>query len=291
MTLLLQLGINGFSIGCTYAIIAMSFCLIYSTTKIFHVAHNIVFVSAAYLGLILVRNLNVNFYITLLVCALWSSLFGVLIYIFLYKPLLEKGSSLNVVFITSLAFAIVVENVLSLIFSPDPKQFGLSQLTSPIKYNGLILSNLDLINIGIAFFTFIFIFMLLNFTSKGKIILAVASNPELAKCKGIDINKTNILVFLIGSFLVASAGIFFGARGSLTPGMGSSLNLIAVMAVILGGIGDIKGAFISSLFFGIIRNVSLVFLDAAWLDTLTFSLFLLMIILKPTGLFGAKNKN
>lgn len=288
MTLFTQLAFNGVSTGCSLAIIAMSFGLIYKTTGTFHVAHSIVFISSAYLAYFLFQSIHWPVYIIVPLCAIWAALLGMGIYYFLYKPIYKQGGSVLVVFITSLAVTIIGENLLSLIFNPDPKQIPQGVLTNPLQIGGFVFSYLDIIAILCALLVFGIIVFYLNRTPSGRLIKAVASDPELAICKGINTEKVYLTTYAIGSALAMPAGILIGLRSTITPGMGSSINLIAVMAVIFGGIGNVRGALFAALILSLIRNISLIFLDASWLSTLTYGIFLIVIMIWPTGLFGEK---
>jgi branched-chain amino acid transport system permease protein len=213
------------------------------------------------------------------------------IYYFFYKPIFKKSGSGLVVFITSLALTIIGENLLSLAFKADPKQLPQNLFTNPIKFNNLIFSLLDITTILYAIFVLILVIYFLNHTKIGRMTKATASDPELALSKGIDIEKIYLFTYGFGSLLVMPVGILIGLRGSITPGMGSSLNLIGVMAVIFGGIGNPIGAFIAAIVLGVIRNISLLVIDASWLSTITFGLFLLVIVIWPKGILGERNKN
>jgi branched-chain amino acid transport system permease protein len=290
MALLLQLGFNGISTGCSLAIIAMSFGLIYKTTGTFHVAHSIVFVSSAYFAYFLFLSLNLPVYLIIPLCTIWAAMLGMGIYYFLYKPIYKSGGSALVVFITSLAMTIIGENLISLIFNSDPKQIPQGILTNPLEIGKFVFSYLDIIAIICAIFVFLILIYYLNRTYNGRLIKAVASDPELATCKGINTEKVYLLTYALGSVLVMPAGILIGLRSSITPGMGSAINLIAVMAVIFGGIGNVRGAFFAALILSLIRNISLIFLDASWLNTITYGIFLIVIMIWPTGIFGEKTK-
>ncbi len=290
MTLFTQLAFNGLSTGCSLAIIAMSFGLIYKTTGTFHVAHSIVFVSSAYLAYFLFQSIHTPIYIIVAICALWAALLGMGIYYFFYKPIYQHGGSPLVVFITSLALTIIGENLISLIFNPDPKQIPQGFLTNPLQIGNFVFSYLDILAILCALLVFGIIVFYLNHTSSGRLIKAVASDPELAVCKGINTEKVYLITYALGSALAMPAGILIGLRSTITPGMGSSINLIAVMAVIFGGIGNVRGALFAALILSLIRNISLIFLDASWLSTLTYGIFLIVIMIWPTGLFGEKTK-
>lgn len=290
MNLLLQLGFNGISTGCCLAIIAMSFGLIYKTSGTFHVSHSIVFVSSAYLAYSLFVFAKLPVILILLACGLWAALLGMGIYYYLYRPIYKSGGSALVVFITSLAFSIIGENVISLVYNSDPKQIPQGVLTNPLSIGKFTFSYLDLIAIACAILIYFLISFFLSKTTNGRLIKAVASDPELAACKGIDSEKVYLITYAIGSALVMPAGLLLGLRSSITPGMGPTLNLIAMMAVIFGGIGNTRGAFIAALILSLIRNISLIFLDASWLNTLTYGIFLIVILIWPTGIFGEKSR-
>ncbi len=290
MNLFTQLLFNGLSIGCSIAIISLSFGIIYHTTRTFHVAHSIVFVSSAYLGFYLFSILKLNILFVIVLCSAWAIFIGVSIYYFFYKPIYKKNGSQLVVFIISLAVSIIGENIISLIFGPDPKQLAQSFLTNPIKLGTIIVSYLDFFTILYAVFAFTIIVFYLNKTKIGRMIKATASDPELAVCKGINVERIYLTTYAFGSLMVMPAGILIGLRGSITPGMGSSLNLIGVMAVIFGGIGNPIGAFLAAIILGTIRNISLLIIDASWLSTLTFGIFLIVILILPTGIFGERIK-
>jgi len=291
MNLFIQLLFNGLSIGCSIAIIAVSFGLIYSTSRTFHIAHSVVFVSSAYLAYFLFTTAKFSALLTLMISALWSIVLGMGIYYFFYKPIFMKSGSGLVVFITSLALTIISENFLSLLFKADPKQLPQNILTNPIKFNSLTLSLLDITTILYAILVLVIIIYFLNGTKIGRMTKATSSDPELAISKGIDIEKIYLFTYGLGSLLVMPAGILIGLRGSITPGMGSSLNMIGVMSVIFGGIGNPIGAFIAAIILGLIRNISLLVIDSSWISTLTFGIFLLVILIQPKGIMGDRSKN
>jgi branched-chain amino acid transport system permease protein len=282
--LALNLLINGIVTGSALGIVAVSFQLAYSTTRIFHVAHAGLYTLAGYLAFSLIGR-GLPDPIAILVAALICAALGGLIQYALYATLERRRASHLSILIASLGVLAVIQNVVSTVYSPNIIPF-----TSDWRgrMTPLGLTQVQIATLLTCFIVFIAALLFAELTPLGKRIRAVASNPFLAEITQLRPQRTYVIVMAIASAMVAIPGILVAMDFGLQPYNGTTVLLTATIAVIAGGIGSLSGAFALAVIITVLQNLSLLAISGEWSVGITFFIFLILMLCRPTGLFARR---
>ncbi len=288
MDLFLQLLISGLSAGSIYALIAMGYGLIYGTTGEFHVAHGGIFTLSGYIGYIAFEKWGLGLTGAILIAVLFSTAMGILVQSLLYQNMRKRNASHLTIFIAALGLLIVLENLSSILFGYSPLQFTDTGLKKPIAFGGVSITSLQIIIIFITGAVILSALLFLKLSRTGKSIRGVADSIEMAKIVGMSPNHVYLIVYGLGSAIAAPAAVLLAYDAGAVPYRGTILILLAAIAMIIGGIGSAGGAALAGILLGLSQNLSVLFVSSEWSNIVTFSLFLVLIFLIPTGLFGTK---
>lgn len=288
MELFLQLCVSGVAAGSIYALIAMGYGLIYGTTGEFHVAHGGVFTFSGYIGYLAYEKWGMGLFGAVIAAVFFAVLAGMLIQTVLYETMRKRQASHLSIFIASLGLLIVLENLSSIIFGYSPLQFSDQALKNPVTIGSISFTPLQLIIVLFSILTVLIVLIFLKFSRTGKAIRGVADSKDMAKIVGMNPAKINMIVYGLGSAIAAPAAVFLSFDAGATPYRGTLLVLLAAIAMIIGGIGSAGGAAFAGLLLGLCQNLSVLFVSSQWSNVVTFSIFLLIIFLIPTGFFGTK---
>jgi len=286
--LLLQLLATGLVVGSLYALCALGWGLIYGTTLHFHVAHGAVFSLAAYFAYVGQKLLHLPLALAVIGAIAAAAAAGLLIDLLLYQQLERRGALRTSLFIASLGLLILIENVLAIVFTPDPMRLDIGALDTSLVIGPVFLTYLHVLTVALAAAGYVALMWFLKRSRWGQAIRAVSSSPEMARTVGIDLKRVHLLTYAIGSALAAPAGILVAMDVGAEPFRGTRFVLLASVAVIMGGIGSIPGAMLGGLFLGLLENVGIWQLPSEWQSAISFGVFLLFIVLRPRGFFGRR---
>jgi branched-chain amino acid transport system permease protein len=281
-----QLLVGGIVLGSTYALLAVSFGIIYSTTGIFHFAHAVVYAGAAYVAVAAGMHIGFPFLPAAIVGIAFGVILGVLVEKYAYRPMRRKGASNLAVFIVALGLSIVAPNLIQIIFGPNNKRMGDIDFKTFTVLGKTTFTTLDILIVIISWALIVALLLFLKRTKYGLATSAVRINPDMASAVGVPTNRIYSLVFAIGSFLVAVPAILFMANGTATPTMGLAPVLTGFIAVFLGGVGSMGGAAVGGMLLGLITSLSGLWVATNYQPAIVFGLLFLILIIKPTGLFG-----
>jgi len=204
-----------------------------------------------------------------------------------FKRVREKGQELSMVF-ASFGMALVIRNLIGLIFGLSPELYSRDiAFAMMLSVDPLILVKPDQVFVLVAALMLMLILhLVLSRTTFGFALRAVAENPSLAQVNGVNLSRAIMSVWLIGGALAAVAGVFYGLSRQLIPVMGRDLVLPIFAATIVGGIGSVYGAVLGGFLVGIAANMALVVLPSGYSPSVPFLLIILVLVLRPHGLFG-----
>ncbi len=285
--MLLQQLLNGLAQGSTYALVAVGFALIFGTLRLVTFAHGEIFMMGAFVAYTLMTVLHTNMFVAFLVAFIAAALLGVLIE-FIGFRLLRNAPHTSSLLVT-IGFSIVLINLAQLIWGAETKSFPLSLDFGQIKILGMNIPVMQIVVYAMTIGLIIGIQVLLNYTKIGRTIRATAQDHEAAFVLGVDINKIYSLTFALGSSLGGLAGVLVGMYyNAVYPTMGAMMGLKAFSACILGGLTSIPGAVVAGIFLGEIENLSVAYLSSGYRHVFSFVILILILLLKPSGLFGKK---
>jgi branched-chain amino acid transport system permease protein len=282
----LQLLINGLVTGCALGVVAVSFSLIYATTKIFHVAHAGVYTMAGYIAWWLVSR-GAPEIIALGVAIGACVLLGALIQGGLYAQLAKRRATHLVVLIASLGVLAVIQNIIAAVFTPNILQFPVPWAERVVSLDTIRVTYTQLLTVVVSLAAYAGVMWFAHHTILGKRIRAVASNPFLAEITRLQPNAVYIYVVAIASAIVALPGVLVPLDLGLQPYGGITPLLTATIAMIAGGVGSISGAFVLSVAIAVLQNLSLLVIPGEWSIGITFFIFVIFMLFRPTGLFAA----
>lgn len=288
MDLFLQLAATGLVVGSLYVLCAVGWGLIYGTTLHFHVAHGAVFTLAAYYAYAAQKFLGLPLGIAVIAAIAAAALSGVLIDLLIYQPLERRGAIRTTLFIASLGLLTLIENVLAILFTPDPLRMDVGWLADSVQLGPVFLTRLHLVSVATAILGFLALTAFLKYSLWGHAIRAVSSSPEMARTVGIDLKRVHLLTYAVGSAISAPAGILVAMDVGVEPYRGTTFVLLASVAVIMGGIGSIPGALLGALFLALLENLGVWKIPSEWQSSISFGVFLIFIVVRPRGLFGRK---
>ena len=288
MDLFLQLAATGLVVGSLYALCALGWGLIYGTTLHFHVAHGAVFTLAAYYAYSAQKFLGWPLPAAVAGAIAAAALSGLLIDLLIYQPLERRGAIRTTLFIASLGLLTLIENLLAIIFTPDPLRMDVGRLADSVQFGPVFLTRLHLVSVATAILGFLALMAFLKYSLWGRAIRAVSSSPEMARTVGIDLKRVHLLTYAVGSAVSAPAGILVAMDVGVEPYRGTTFVLLASVAVIMGGIGSIPGALLGALFLALLENLGVWKIPSEWQSTISFGVFLLFIVLRPRGFLGRK---
>lgn len=281
--------INGLSLGSVYAIIALGYTMVYGIAKMLNFAHGDVIMVGGFIIYIFTSGLGLNPILAVLISIVLCTALGITIEKIAYKPL-RKASSLAVL-ITAIGVSYFLQNLALLVFGSDTKLFTSVVKISAIQIAGgqIVITGETIITIIACFIIMTALTLFIKKTKAGQAMLAVSEDKEAAELMGVNVNATISLTFAIGSGLAAIAGaLLCSAYPTLNPYTGSMPGIKAFVAAVFGGIGSIPGALIGGLLLGIIENLSKAYISSQMADAIVFSVLIIVLLVKPTGLLGKK---
>jgi len=286
MDIILQILANGILTASLYALLAGGLSFLYSTTKIFHLAHGVVAVGASYAFWWLWIDLNSHPIVALIFAVLVAALAGFLMNELVYERLRRHGTKGLAYLIATLALLLLGIGIILALFGAAPKTFGLH--TEVVTLGEI---NLTVLQIWIVIITAgllgIF-FWITKYTKFGKAMRATADNEIVAEVLGINTLKIRRLAFILVSVLAAAAGIANGLEFSLDPNRAVILAVFGFAGAVIGGVGNFGGAILASILMGFLEQGTVWFLGGGWRNAFIFILLFAFLLFKPEGLFGSK---
>lgn len=284
-----QLLLQGIAAGAGYALIAVGFALIYSTTRTFHFAHGVTYALAAYAYYAAVQTLHWHPAAAVVLAACIAVLFGVGVDALVYQPMRRTAASFLTLFAASFGVLVVVVNLLVLGFGNS--FYSLSgSLSRGVEYGPFVVSMANLTEIALAAALIPLVLLVMRRTRLGTFFRAMADNNELVEVFGFRSRRYVRLAFAIGSLCVVPAAVLAPYIGGIQPGTATVVTLIAIAATIIGGIDSIAGAALGGLLLGVAENVGIWKLSSAWKPAISFGILLLFLIVRPTGILGARGR-
>jgi branched-chain amino acid transport system permease protein len=281
--------INGVSLGSIYAIIALGYTMVYGIARMLNFAHGDIIMVGGFAIFTLMSTMGVPPLVSVLGAMVICTVLGVTVERIAYRPL--RGATSLAVLITAIGVSYLLQNVALLIFGSNARQFT-SVVTLPnlkLADGQLTISSVTIVTIITCIVIMVGLTTFINKTRVGQAMLAVSEDKGAATLMGIDVNRTITITFAIGSALAAVAGaLLCSTYPSLTPYTGSMPGIKAFVAAVFGGIGSIPGALIGGILLGIIENLSKAYISSQLSDAIVFSVLIIVLLVRPTGILGRK---
>jgi branched-chain amino acid transport system permease protein len=290
---LVQQLINGLAWGAIYALIALGYTMVYGVLRLINFAHGDVYMVGAmcayylahFLGFATTPSLG-GFALVLLASMLACAMLGAVIERVAYRPL--RNQPRTSMLITAIGVSMLLEFGGQRVFGPDPKFFPqLIESHSLFQSGGVVLTNIDGVVIVLSLLLMLTLRWIVMHTKIGLAVRAVSFSFETSKLMGINVNTVVSVTFMLGSALAAAAGAMVGLRNpKIEPLMGVLPGLKAFVAAVLGGVGSFPGAVVGGLVMGVTETLVAAYLSSTYRDAVAFVILILVLLVKPTGLFG-----
>lgn len=286
----IQQLVNGISLGSIYALIALGYTMVYGIVKLINFAHGDVFMVGSFIGFYSITFLHLGFFPALLLSMLVCAIFGVLIERIAYKPL--RNATRIAALITAIGVSLFIEYGMVYIHGPQLEAYPKNVLPNKtFNLFGASISSQSILILVTSIVLMIILQFIVHKTKTGKAMRAVSHDVEAAKLMGINVDRTISATFAIGSALAGAAGVIFGIYYiKIEPLMGMIPGIKAFVAAVLGGIGIIPGAMVGGILLGVIEAIVSAFGFSLWRDGVAFVVLILILIFRPSGLFGKNMK-
>lgn len=281
---LMQIVIYGAVISSIYALLAVGFTLIFGVARILNLAHGSFYALGAYGVYTLTTNAHLPLWLAAIVSVLAVSGLGILIERVLVRPL--RRSMLAVLLIT-LAVALMVEQVLLLIFGSEARNVP-SMIDATYRLFGVDISGQRLLSLAGAVVVLAGLWTFLQFTRLGAAILAISQDAEAAQYMGIPSDRMYSIVMGVSAGMAAVAGVLVAPFQSVIPGMGLLPLVKAFAIVVVGGLGSISGSILGALLLGFSETIIAFKISIEWSQIVSVAAVLITLVLRPAGFFGKR---
>lgn len=288
MSIALQLFFNTLIVGALYALLASGFSLIYSVTKILHLAHGATVVLVAYIFFSLGVTHDLNLVLAGALAILVGTIIGAAVYPLVYLPLKRRQAKWVAYLVGTLALLTIGLNLVQLWYGPgvhDISTFAGSRVWHLI---GAQISTLQLVIIGTAMALLAALWVFLKKSRLGIAMRAVSDNETVAEIIGINAVKVSFITFILGSFLAGVAAVLVSLELNLEPQMGIRFAVKIFTAAVIGGIGSVPGALLGSFLIAFSEQLGIWYIGAGFKDAVAFLLLFVFLLVRPQGILGKK---
>ena len=287
MTVFFSQLINGLSLGSIYALIALGYSMVYGIILLLNFAHGDVIMVGAYMSWFVMNQLGLGPVTAVCATILTCTLLGVVIEKIAYTPL--RSAPRISLLITAIGVSFFLEYTAELVMGSGAKVIPSYYTNQTFMIGSVPLGLTSVITLAVTVLSMLVLTFLVQKTKLGKAMRAVSEDKEAAELMGISVNKTITLTFAIGSALAAVAGVLLCSNfHALSPYTGSMPGIKAFVAAVFGGIGSIPGAMVGGILLGVIENLSKGYISTQLSDAIVFLVLILVLLVKPTGIFGKK---
>ncbi|MFQ5692179.1 MAG: branched-chain amino acid ABC transporter permease [Nitrospinota bacterium] len=279
--------INGLMLGASYSLVAIGYTLIFGVLGLLHFAHGEVFMVGAFVGLQIVLLTGANIYVALLGAMIATAVLGVVIDFAAIRPIRKEYPLAPL--ISTIGVTIVLQNLAIYIFGGE--QVGFPETIEPVLYRlgPVTISSVQIFILLVALLLMVVLWLFIGRTKMGRAMRATAESHETAALLGVNVNRVVLFTFILASGLAGVAGVLDGVKNSaITPFMGLEVAVKGLVVMLLGGLGNVLGAMVGGLILGMVEILAAAYLGTSVRDFFTFVILILILLYRPTGLFGTR---
>ena len=283
--MIVQLLISGLLLGGVYTLLSIGLSLILGVSKFINFAHGEFVMIGTYIAFVCYQWMGLDPYLSWPFVIVGSIIFGSIIFIIVRKTI--GGKDLNQILIT-LGISMILQNVVLMFFKSDVKSIP-ARISTSIDILGYKIPITQLIAFAIAACATALLLYIFNKTYWGQGLKAVGENRVAAQLMGISVKKTDYFAFILGVVTAALAGSLLMTMYPTFPTVGSAYSNLAWVIVVLGGVGQLKGTFYAGLVIGVVETISGYYLGSDVKQVVYFIIFMIIVLVKPNGLFTNSN--
>ena len=278
----------GLTLGGTYALVALGLNLQYGVARILNLAYGEMMIAAALAGLVLFTRAGVSPLLSLFLLVPIAAGIGALLYRVAFVPLVRRARSRDALegdsILSTFGLLFVIQGLMLAIFGGNYMSY--SYLSIPIEFLGTTVAANRVLALAVALALGALLFLVLSRTRMGTALRAVAVEPASAPLVAIDVTKIAMLAFALGSALVTVAGVLVSMFSTFSATMGVLFTMKALIVVIMGGVGNFLGCVFAALLLGVSESLVSSYVDPGLTLAANYALFLLVLVVRPLGLFG-----
>ena len=280
--------VNGLSLGCVYALFALGFTLVFGVLGVINLSHGAIFMVGAYAAERAIATFEFGIFPAIIVAFFVSGLMGLLIDVLVLRRLRLRQAPHLIPMVATIGVGIVLNSAAQGMFGAQNRRYPEGAVSQGVYFVGDI--QITVVELGIMLASaalMVTLFWTLRGSQLGRALRAVAESPRAAYLVGINVEK----MFFIASFVAAALGGVAGVlialySNAVYPLMGQPMLHKGIAVIILGGMGDIRGAMLGGLFLGFAEVLSVAYIGSTSRDAVAFGLLFLVLLLRPTGIFG-----
>jgi branched-chain amino acid transport system permease protein len=284
MKILVEQFASALVVGITYGLVALGFNLIFGILGLIHFAHFEVYMVGAFMGLMAATYLKANILVVLLTGMVSAGILGVIVEKVAFYPV--RRQPVETQLFSSIAVGIILQNGALKVWGTEWQPYPRMVSDHIYRLGWFQVSNVQLMILGIVVLLLVGMRLVLYKTKIGVAVRAVSYKRDAATLMGIDTNNTISISFGFASMLAGAAGVVVGLYYNMVWAlMGATTGLKAFIAVVIGGIGSLPGSVAGGLILGIAEGMGTAFISSTWRDGIAFGIFILVLLIKPSGLF------
>jgi branched-chain amino acid transport system permease protein len=284
--IILEAVLNGLLTGAVYGLVALGLTLVYGVLHIINFAHGALLTMAMYAAYVARHSLGIDPYVAALPLAGLFFGLGYAVQRLVIGPA-SRGRDENILLVT-LGLSIIIENLMLAVFRSDTRSIDVPYAMEVVEFGPALLSYPRIVGFGATILVGLALFLLMTRTATGKAIRAVAKERTGAALVGIDVAHIYAVTFGIGTACLAIAAALLLPSFYVSPRVGNAFVLVAFTIVVLGGMGSVVGALLGGLVIGVVESLSGLYLGDSLGQIGIFLIFILVLLVRPTGLFGAR---
>ena len=280
--------VNALSLGCVYALFALGFTLVFGVLGVINLSHGAIFMVGAYAALQVVTKLSFPLWASLITAFVVSGVAGVLIDVLVLKPLRRRNAPHLIPMIATIGIAIFLNNAAQGLFGAENLRFPSEVVPDQqLHFAGVQISVLEVAIIVLSFILMGGLLLVMRKTQLGRALRAIAESPKAAALLGINVEGLFYLTSATAAALGGISGVLIALySNAVFPLMGQPMLHKGIAVIILGGMGDIRGALIGGLFLGFAEVMSVAYIGSTMRDAVAFGLLFIVLVLRPQGMFG-----
>ncbi len=280
--------VNALVLGSVYALFALGFTLMFGVVRVVNLLYGFYFASGAFIALFAATLLHLPLWIAAPIGAAGAGLVAAVLDGVLLTPLRAAKAPELAALIVTLGGVLLFTSLLNLAFGTQIRRFPADLLDqTPIAFGGVSVTLLQIVIVAVALVMVAALFLFIEKSKQGAALRAIAENPDVAALMGVNVGRAMALVSFVAGSLAGAAGILIGLNfNAVHPYMGESMMLRGFVVIIVGGLGDIRGALLAGLALGFAEVFTAGYLSSDYKEAVTFSILVLTLWIRPIGLFG-----
>jgi branched-chain amino acid transport system permease protein len=284
--MLLQQLVNGLTLGAVYTLVALAFSLVMGILGILNLAVGELFMLGGYIGFAVIAG-QLPLPIALLAGMAGATVVAIIIQKIAYEPL--RSSPPVTPMLSTLGFSIILQNVVVNLWGSDPLQLPADLFDARYQIGPVSIGLMQIVVMGVAVLLVLAVAYIVQSTSAGRALRAVAENPDVARLLGVSVGRTTLFAFAVSGALAGAAGVLIGLHyAAITPYVGVDTGLKAIAVMVVGGVTRVWGVLLAGPLIGLAEVLTIAYGGSQMRDLVVYGLMILVLLVRPQGLAGSR---